>query len=274
MTLLHRHPVGMVNNWFGARLLGSRRWTIQLGSFLLINSYFFPWFKRIPCVGLNCYACPAAIFACPIGALQQYSVSHKIPFYTIGLLGVVGVLVGRLSCGWFCPFGLLQDYMHKIRVRKLRLSNRFGWVRYVVLVLLVGIIPYLTLETWFSKLCPVGTLEAGIPLVAINAELRSLIGGLFALKLSILVVFLAWMVFTKRPFCRFVCPLGAIYSLFNRFSSFQVAVDSGKCTKCNKCQKVCPTDIKIYENPRNSQCVRCLDCIKACPVSAISNTHQ
>jgi ferredoxin-type protein NapH len=274
MTLLHRDPVGIANGWFGERLLRSRRWAIQLGSLVLVNSYFFPWFKRIPCAGMNCYACPASIFACPIGVLQQFSVSHKIPLYTIGFLGLIGALVGRLACGWFCPFGLLQDALHKIRVPKLRVSNRFGWTRYAVLVLLVGVIPYLTLETWFSKLCPVGTLEAGIPILSFNAELRNLIGGMFILKLSILAAFLVGMVFIRRPFCRFFCPLGAIYSLFNRFSSFQVAVDKAKCTKCDQCQKVCPTDIKIYENAHNSQCIRCLDCIKKCPVSAITVTHQ
>jgi len=274
MTFLHRNPVRIADDWFNNRLLKSRRWTIQLGGLVLINSYFFPWLKRIPCVGLNCYACPAAVFACPIGALQQFSVNHKIPYYTIGFLGVTGVLIGRLSCGWFCPFGLLQDYMHKIKAPKLRLGNRFGWTRYAVLVFLVGVIPYLTLQTWFSKLCPVGTIEASIPLVAINASLRSLIGGMYIIKLSILAAFLLAMVFIRRPFCRFVCPLGAIYSLFNRFSRFQLTVDTAKCTKCGECKKSCPTDIKIYENPQNSQCIRCLDCIKKCPTSAIKISQQ
>ena len=270
MTIMHRNPVGIVTNWLGVLLLRSRRWTIQLGSFVVINSYFFPWLKRIPCSGLNCYACPAAVFACPIGALQQFAVIHQVPLYTLGILGLIGSLTGRLNCGWLCPFGLLQDCLHRIKVPKLRLSNRFGWIRYVVLVLLVGIIPYFTLETWFSKLCPMGTLEAGIPIIATNTDLRQSIGGMFALKIVILVLFLVWMVFTRRPFCRFACPLGAIYSLFNRFSSLQIKVDLDKCIECDRCQEVCPTDIKIYRDARSSQCIRCLDCIKACPVSAIT----
>jgi ferredoxin-type protein NapH len=269
MTIMHRDPVGIATNRLGNLLLRSRRWIIQLGSLIVINSYFLPWLKRIPCTGLNCYACPAAVFACPIGTLQQFAITHQIPLYTLGILGVVGTLTGRLNCGWFCPFGLVQDWLYKIKIPKLSLSNRFGWIRYAVLVLLVGIIPAITLDSWFSKLCPVGTIEAAIPIVATTAEFRELVGWLFAVKVSILVIFLAAMVFIKRPFCRFACPLGAIYSLFNRFSSLQIKVDSNKCIKCDQCREVCPTDIKIYHNACSSQCIRCLDCIKVCPVSAI-----
>lgn len=269
MIFMHRDPVGIVFNRLGDLLLRSRRWAIQLGSLLAVNSYFLPWLKRIPCSGLNCYACPAAVFACPVGSLQQFAITHQIPLYTIGILGVVGTLTGRLNCGWFCPFGFLQDWLHKIKTPKLRLSNRFGWIRYVVLVLLVGVIPFITLEAWFSNLCPVGTLEAAIPIIATTAEFRALVGGMFAIKIGVLAVFLVSMVFIRRPFCRFVCPLGAIYSLFNRFSSLQIKVDAAKCTQCNKCQEVCPTEIKIYRDTRSSQCIRCLDCVKACPDSAI-----
>jgi len=269
MTIMHWNPVGIATNHLGFLLLRSRRWIIQIASFIVINSYFFPWLKRIPCSGLNCYACPGAIFACPVGTLQQFAVVHQIPLYTLGFLGLIGVLVGRLSCGWFCPFGLLQDYLYRIKTPKLKLSNRFGWIRYLVLILLVGVIPYFTLELWFSKLCPLGTLEGTLPIIITNVDLRQLIGGMFVVKIVILVLFLAWMVITQRPFCRFVCPLGAIYSPFNRLSSFQIKVDSNKCVKCNRCQEVCPTETKIYLDTHNSQCIRCLDCVKACPVGAI-----
>lgn len=269
MIGMHRGLVETLKNRLSTLFLCSRRWTIQLASLLVINSYFFPWLKRIPCFSLHCWSCPLSVFSCPLGALQSFAASHLIPLYTIGFLGLTGLLSGRLNCGWFCPFGLLQDLLYKMGVPKLKLNNRFGWARYMVLVFLVGIIPFFTLEDWFCRLCPAGTLGAGIPIILSDSLVRQLIGGMFVLKIAILAVFLVAMVFTKRPFCRFICPLGAIYSIFGYFTRFRLKVDLNKCIKCNRCQKVCPVDIKIYENPANSQCIRCLDCIKVCPVSAI-----
>ncbi|PKO23474.1 MAG: 4Fe-4S binding protein [Chloroflexi bacterium HGW-Chloroflexi-1] len=258
----------MLNRLAGL-LLKVRRWVVQLAAFGLWNSLLFPGLKALPCPALNCYGCPFAVVACPIGTLQHFIVIREAPFYMLGVLGIIGALVGRISCGWLCPFGFLQDLLYKLKAPKLRLSNRFGWLRYAVLVVLVGLIPFFTLEPWFCKLCPTGTLEAGIPWLALRPDLRHLAGWLFWSKVGILVFFLAWMVFTRRPFCRFVCPLGAIYSLFNRFSALQLRVDESACARCDRCQEVCSMDIRVYENPQSGQCVRCLECVRACPKGAV-----
>jgi ferredoxin-type protein NapH len=252
-----------LNRWL--QLAEKRSW-VQAFSALALNSYVTQTFtKGVPCLGLNCYACPTAAFACPIGALQNFAVRHKIPFYVLGVVGLAGIVIGRASCGWLCPFGWLQDMVYKLKTPKLRLPNRFNWTRYLVLAVLVGIIPYLTGEPWFSKLCPMGTLEAGIPLVLLNADLRSMVHGLYWLKIAILAGFLGWMTFVKRPFCRWVCPLGALWSPFNPISTFRLEVNTNACTGCNRCQEVCPTDIRIYDNPNSEACIRCLACMKACP---------
>jgi ferredoxin-type protein NapH len=223
----------------------------------------------VPCLGLNCYACPTAAFACPIGALQNFTVRHKFPWYVLGVVGLAGIVIGRASCGWFCPFGWLQDLLYKIKLPKLRLPNRFNWTRYAVLALRVFIIPDLSGEPWFSKLCPAGTLQAGIPMLPLAPELRSLAHGLYWAKIGILAAFLGWMAVTKHPFCRWVCPLGALWSPFNPFSTFRLEVDAGACTHCNRCQAVCPTDIRIYENPNSDACIRCLACARQCPQNGI-----
>jgi ferredoxin-type protein NapH len=255
-------------------LLSARRRWVQAISLLFMNSFLLQSFtKAVPCFGMNCYACPAAIFACPIGTLQHFAVIRQIPFYTLGLLGLVGAVVGRLACGWLCPFGWLQEVVHglrsRLRLAAWRVSDRLGWLRYAFLVVLVGAVPFVTLEPWFSKLCPVGTLQAGIPLVALDAQLRAQVGWLFALKIAILAGFLVWMVLTKRPFCRFVCPLGAIWSPFNRASTLRLALDETACTACGACREACPVDISVHENPNSSRCVRCMDCVKACPEAAL-----
>jgi len=252
-------------------LLRIRRWPVQLISSLWINSYFFAnTFKAIPCWGMNCYACPVAIYSCPIGALQHFAILHKIPFYVLGVLGLAGSLGGRMSCGWLCPFGFFQDLLYKIKVPKWPLRvGKAGWLRYVFLVVLVFIVPYLTLEPWFSKLCPIGTLQGGIPVVLTTPDLRSQIGWLYFIKIVILVLFLAWMLVTKRPFCRYVCPMGAFWSPFNRVSMVRLGVDQSRCTQCDRCRQVCPVNISIYEDPNADQCIRCLECIPACPQDAI-----
>ena len=257
-------------------LLTAKRRQVQAISFVVMNSYFLDILKFVPCPGMNCYACPAAIFACPIGTLQHFAIIRQVPLYTLGLLSLIGLAVGRLACGWLCPFGALQELLYRARRRlrwpAWRISERWRWLPYAFLVVLVGIVPLLTYEPWFSKLCPVGTLEAGIPWVLLEGQLRSQVGWLFWVKLLILLAFLAWMLRTKRPFCRFVCPLGAIWSPFNRLSKLSLAVDETACTRCDACRAVCPVDIGIYEDPASARCVRCMECIKACPEGAIRLT--
>jgi polyferredoxin len=250
--------------------IARRRQAAQILSALVINSYFLQRITRgFPCPAFNCYACPAAIFACPIGSLQHFVTRKKVPLYVLGVVGIFGALIGRASCGWFCPFGLLQELMHKIPVPKLRLPNRFNWTRYVLMAVLVVAIPYLTREPWFCKLCPAGMLEAGVPLVLLDANLRPLVGGLYWIKLGILVAFLGWMAVTRRPFCRWVCPLGALWSPLNPVSAFRLSVDRERCQACDQCRDVCPVDIRVHEDPHSAACIRCLACVDACPTQCI-----
>ena len=247
-----------------------RRW-VQFFSTLLTYSYVTQNItKGLPCPSLNCYACPTAAFACPIGSLQNFAGRHRVPVYVLGVISLIGVVIGRASCGWFCPFGWFQEWVYKLRVPKLRLPNRFNWTRYVILIGLVGVIPFLTGEPWFSKLCPAGTLEAAIPVTLLYADLRAQIGPLFWTKIALLVGFLGWMAVTQRPFCRWVCPLGALWSPFNSVSFFRLEVAQDHCNRCNRCQTVCPVDIRVHEDPNNGACIRCLACVPACPNKCIS----
>ncbi len=254
----------------------------QLAALVLFNIYFYGFYirsiyqgslKLLPCPGLNCHSCPSAVLSCPVGALQMltsYGALH-VPFYVLGFTGLIGSAAGRIACGWACPFGLLQDLLHKIPSPKLSIPGALRWLRYLLLIGLVFAVAWITGEPWFCKLCPAGTLEAGIPLTSLNADLRELTGTLFTVKLAILAAFLALFVLCKRPFCRVICPLGAIYGLFNRFSLLQVRFDRSKCTGCNACYKACPVEIKPYKKNAcgSTDCIRCLRCLK-CPAGAVS----
>jgi ferredoxin-type protein NapH len=272
-----------------------RRW-VQGVATLVSNAYLiFPFTRNIyqgrlksMCVpGLNCYSCPAATGACPLGSIQSVlatvrpsfsSGRYHIGFYVLGMLGLIGSLVGRMPCAWVCPFGLMQELIHKIPSRKFEISQALIYVKYLILALFVFLLPFLVVDqfgygiTWFCQyICPAGTLEAGIPMMFLQPSLRELIGILYYHKLIILVVFLILMVFIRRPFCRIACPLGAIYSLFNKVSIFRMVHDPDACVLCKQCYRDCPMGVRFYEGANQVDCIRCLKCYQeSCQYGAIS----
>lgn len=272
-----------------------RRW-IQAAATALSNAYLlFPFTRNIyqgrlksVCVpGLNCYSCPAATGACPLGSLQTMLATVRpsvkagnghIGLYVLGILGIIGSLVGRMPCAWLCPFGLLQELIHKIPSRKIEIPRWMIYIKYAFLALFVIALPLLAIDglgygiTWFCKyICPAGTLEAGIPMLILQPQLRELVGWLYASKVLILLIFLALMIFIRRPFCRIVCPLGAIYSLFNKVSVFRMVHHPDTCVLCKECYNHCPMGVRFYEGANQPDCIRCLKCMQeSCKFGAIS----
>lgn len=241
----------------------------QVGTTIGINSYYKGFVDKAIYQGqwksfcmpvLNCYACPSAVTSCPIGTIQHFMVVRAIPYYVIGLVASIGVIVGRMPCGTLCPFGFFQDMLHKMPSVKVYIPKALRFFRYAVLVGLVFILPWITAENWFSKLCPMGTLIGGLPWVTISPEVRSMIRDLFWVKVSMLIFFTASSVVAKRPFCQVVCPLGALFGLFNRFSLLRLEWDASKCTHCRKCQEICPMEIEVWKGENTGHCIRCLDC--------------
>ena len=271
-----------IRNWF------------QAAWFALTNGYargytsgkIFTGSTKVLCVpGLNCYSCPGALGACPIGALQAVynRGTYKVSLYVFGLISMFGVLFGRLVCGWMCPFGLVQDLMYKIKLgpknKNLPGHKYLRYLRFVVLAVMVIALPILivndagTGQPWFCEwICPSGTLLGGIPLTLLNAEFREIIGFRFFWKVGLLVVFCLGSIWYFRPFCKYLCPLGAIYGLFNPVSTYRLEIDPNKCIKCRACQRACGMDIPTFETPNSIDCIRCGDCMKACPKDAISST--
>lgn len=243
--------------------------------------------KSLCVPGLNCYSCPGALGACPIGAMQAVigSWNFKLAFYVAGFLMFVGGIFGRFVCGWLCPFGLVQDLLHKIPFPKKRKSFRADrWLRklkYVILVVFVILLPMFFVDMlgqgapYFCKwICPAGTLEGGIPLVLLNKAMRSTIGWLYTWKLAILLVTILLSIYIYRPFCKYLCPLGAIYSIFNPISVFRYRIDTEKCIGCGACEKNCDMGCKPFENANSLECIRCGKCVKGCPTGAIQHNSR
>jgi len=246
---------------------------------------FTGWTKQLCVPGLNCYSCPGALGSCPIGSLQAVlgSRNYKFAFYVTGFLMVVGAVFGRFVCGWLCPFGLVQDLLYKIPFfKKLRKLPGDRWLKYLKYVILIGFVILLPLfavdivgqgSPWFCKyICPAGTLEGGIPLVFSNSALQAAVGWLFAWKNLLLIALILLSIPVYRPFCRYLCPLGAIYGLFNPIAFYRYKIDRNSCTRCRACQKACKLDIPVYEKPNSPDCIRCGACKKACPHHAICST--
>lgn len=266
------------------------RTAVQVCWSALSNGYIMGFFKgkiftgstkSICLPGLNCYSCPGALGSCPIGAMQATLTSrnHKSAFYALGFLIFFGALFGRVVCGFLCPFGLVQDLIYKIpikRKRKLLPGDKWlKYLKYVILVLFCILLPLVAVDAvgqgkpWFcAYICPSGTFLGGLPLVAANEALRMALGWLWRWKLALLIVLLVLSLFFYRPFCRYLCPLGAIYGCFNPVAAFKMKKTSA-CIDCGKCKNVCPYNIDPSKTPNAMECVRCGRCIDACPTDAL-----
>jgi ferredoxin-type protein NapH len=270
---------------------------IQVIFSLITNGYLlFPWTRNIYkgplkafcSPGLNCYSCPAATMSCPIGAIQQlllgarFSIetgSYYLGSYVLGTMGILASATGRLTCGWLCPFGFLQEMLYKIPSgRKFQLAQPLRYIKYFMLVFFVFLFPLILTDQWgignpwFCKfVCPAGTIEAGIPMLILQPDLRTTLGYLFYNKLFWMFLFLIWSIFSSRPFCKSTCPLGCFYGIFNKISLFQLHLNKENCTDCGACLQVCPMGIQFNKSVNSAECILCMRCMtEACKFEAIS----
>ena len=262
----------------------------QLYSALLYNAHLkgfitgeiYTGKAKYACVpGFNCYSCPGATGACPLGSLQNAMASpgHKAGWYIWGILLLFGITLGRTICGWFCPLGMLQELLHKIPTPKIKKSNFtriLSYLKYVFLAVMVLAIPMwygfkhdMPYPAFCKYICPAGTEEGAISLLSNpkNTGFFAMLGEFFTRKFVILMLIILACVFIYRSFCRFICPLGAIYGLFNRFSIVGVKVDTSKCNNCGACVRTCKMDVK---HVCDHECISCGQCINVCPKKAIS----
>lgn len=281
---------------------GLFRKTVQFGALLATNLHLSGWVSGtiytgaskvafIP--GLHCYSCPSSVLACPVGSIQSImAVPGFWPLLAtgrpdvltvlsaLGFISLLGILAGRFACGWFCPFGLVQELLYRIPSPKFSFNDSLRPAKYALLFIFVlGLPSLLPLFTggagdpWFCKaVCPAGTSLAGWPIVSSSPESFQL-GFLFWWKSALAIVILLWAVTVERPFCRALCPLGAAWGILGKVSVFRMRV-SDDCVKCGKCGTACPMGIEIYKNPSSAECIRCGRCIRVCPVDAISHTAR
>lgn len=289
IDLKEEKPKWSFKRWLKS-IIPTKRRLIQLYAALLTNANLkgfisgftgddaiFQGKSKYACApGINCYSCPGAIGSCPLGTLQNELKGHSIPYYIFGIIFLYSILFGRFICGWLCPFGLVQDLLHKIKTPKIKKSGVtriLSYLKYVVLVLFVFVFTIFGVVPAFCKyICPAGILEGALALLPIDAlssepMLFSMLGPSFTWKFTLFVCIVVACIFMYRVFCRFICPLGAIYSLFNKISFFGIKLNKHQCTNCGRCVSKCKMDIK---HVGDHECISCGECIDVCPTKAIS----
>lgn len=263
-----------------------KRKYIQVISALLYNANFKGFaegkiyqgkIKNVCVPGLNCYSCPGAVGACPLGSFQNaiYSSGKTIPFYIVGTLLLFGVIFGRVICGFLCPFGLIQELIYKIpspKIKKNKITKALSKLKYVILVVFVFVLSAIKEYPAFCKyICPAGTIEGGIPLAFGNPSIAAMLGTLFTWKSIVLCIIVIGAIFIYRDFCRFICPLGAIYSFFNKIAFMGMCVDESKCDNCGRCIRECKMDVSCVGD---MECIQCGECKAKCHKNAIMSKRE
>ncbi len=257
------------------------RWLVRICSTILYNCNLI---SDIParyissefCVpGLNCRYCPASVAGCPLNFMQRLFADglENLPVRILCWLLLLALAFGRVICGWLCPFGLLQDLLDKIpapKIGKNRWTRRLSYIKYGLLAVCVIAVPlgfYLggkRVLAFCQYVCPNLPLSNFIMTLATGGQVRPYM--LFNYRFLILLAVILFSVFLFRPFCRFICPLGAFYGLFNKTALLSVKVDEEKCVHCNACLRACRMDIRKVGD---GECISCGECKSACRFGAI-----
>ena len=259
-------------------------WANSYFGFLLKGGIYTGRLKNLCFPGLNCYSCPLAIMACPLGVLQHVmgtlralpQVALKAALYVLGTFLFYGLFLGRFICGWICPFGFLQELLYRVPSPKISLPRATRNIKILLLIFLVLWLPLVLQgeagygEVWFCRLfCPAGTLEAGFLNLLIEPQLRTLIGLVFYWKTFVLGIIFLGSIAYFRFFCKLFCPLGLIYGFFNKVGLFRLRWQEERCIRCGICEKLCPMELKIPKELNSKECIRCLNCLNSCPTRSI-----
>ncbi|MBC8613376.1 FMN-binding protein [Blautia faecis] len=180
------------------------------------------------------------------------------------------VLVGRFFCGFFCSFGAVQDLLwlgsHRLRAlfpgkRNLKKADRiFRFAKYAVLFYFIifiwsGVTAVKTAGPWqvFGQYVSFGHWPGLKPLLSVGGVL-------------LLLIFIGSL-FVQRFFCRYFCPMGAIYSLISQTSFLKIDKPREECGKCHLCTSKCTMGMDLTKKDRiaGGECISCQKCVSWCP---------
>ena len=260
-----------------------KRWIVQifflfftnLGAFGLKTGFCYPFFY--------CHSCPASTSACPIRALEiglsKADWKWEFVFYPLLIIGSVGVIFGRAVCGWACPIGTLQRATGGVarkfkkrfkiieKIGQHRIERVFRYIKYFNLLGLVILIPVF-IEFMFTDLCPAGVLVGTMSLSVLEPG-GYVPNSFFYMAIVVFILFIILIFTVERGWCRYFCPIGAMFAPFNKISLVHVSVDKKKCVECGICSDICPMGIDVPNMNRDPECILCGKCVEKCPKNAI-----
>ncbi|NLF30186.1 MAG: 4Fe-4S binding protein [Planctomycetes bacterium] len=248
----------------------SRRWLLAV----MLASLLYLGFYRSGCV-------------CPIGAIQNVALSLRDPAYTISIIItaifllplIAALLVGRVFCGGVCPFGVIQDLMGRKPLPVPRWVDRplrvLPWLYLgAVVYFAVGGIAAFGLDL---RVVPDFLICRFDPFVSLfrAVDLRAAAAGRWADVLQasgpgwiwwVLGGVLALSVVVGRPYCRWVCPYGALLGACSRASWKHVTVMPGECCDCELCSDACHYGAIEDHAAVAAHCLACARCYEECPL--------
>lgn len=207
----------------------------------------------------------------PLAALQVAAASRDLaPALVVGALPVLvayGLVRGRAFCGWVCPVNLLGEATNWLR-RRLGIEVRERAVpRHAKLGVAAAVVA-------LSALVGVPVFETFNPVGAVN---RGLLFGALAGAWTLVAVLVCDLLWSRRVWCRALCPMGGLYEALGRAGQVNVAIDHDACVQCDRCKAVCLADPVILEPAlsgedvivRAGDCLACGACVDACPADAL-----
>lgn len=176
------------------------------------------------------------------------------------------ILFGRFFCGWFCSFGFLNDFIYLIssKIFKVKfkvdpmLNKALKYIKYLILAFIV-------LFMWTIGSTKFDTASPWDAFAQITQISQGITGNY--LGFIILAFILLGAMFIERFFCRYLCPLGAVFSIISKVRIFKINKPTEKCGKCRICTNNCAMGIELYKHDkvRSGECINCLKCIDVCP---------
>jgi len=191
----------------------------------------------------------------------------------------ITILFGRFFCGWMCGFGSFTDFIYiisgKLFKRKYRMNQKtdavLKYVKYGLLAVL-AIFAWSLNMTIFNSLSPWDVF--GMTAIVGNVpNLNFVITNLFIAFIFFILIIIA-SVFVERFFCRYLCPMGAVFAIASKLRIGKIKKPTDKCGKCRICTNNCAMGIPLYQMSvvNSAECINCMKCIGACPRKNVSYT--